>query len=130
MDTTLLLGEYLVWHYGKSIRDYFSVWGNLLWFGYHFFSIELLLRTLVTPYRRFHQQYDWVNLQLQTLGQDILLNLFMRALGMALRLIVLVAGLVFESIILAAGAVFFACWLLVPILIPCMALAGLWLFFG
>ena len=127
MDATLLLGEYVIWHYGKSVRDFFALWGNLFWFGYHFFSMKLLARTLFAPYRQFHQQYDLKNLQLTTLGQDIVLNLFMRLLGMVLRCIVLAVGLAFEVIILAAGIVFFAVWLLLPILIPGMALGGLWL---
>ncbi|MBI3442301.1 MAG: hypothetical protein HY007_00835 [Candidatus Sungbacteria bacterium] len=130
MDATLLFGEYFIWHYGKSIRDFFAVWGNLLWFGYHFFSIGLLARTFFTPYRRFHQQYDWRNLKLETLGQDMLLNLFMRMLGMALRLCILAAGLIFESVILAGGIACFAIWLLLPILIPCMALGGIFLLFA
>ena len=121
---TLLLGEYIIWHYRKSVRDFFSLWGNILWFGYHFFSMDLLARTLIAPYRRFHQQYDWQNLRLETLGQDILLNLFMRLLGMTLRLCILAAGRVFEIIMLAAGAVLFIIWLLLPILIPCIALWG------
>lgn len=130
MDATLLIGEYFIWHYGKGIRDFFAVWGNMLWFGYHFFSIKLLAHTLVAPYKRFHQQYDWKNLELGTLGQDILLNLFMRMLGMALRSFVLVAGLVFEILVVAAGIVAVAIWLLLPAITVFLALSGVFLLFG
>lgn len=124
MDGTLLFGEYFIWHYGKGVRDFFAIWGNMFWFGYHFFSIKLLAQTLFAPYKRFHQQYNWTNLELGTLGQDILLNLFMRMLGTVLRLCVLAAGLIFEIIVCAAGILSFAIWLLLPILVPGMILGG------
>ena len=130
MDATLLLGEYFVWHYGKSVRDFLIIWRNMLWFGYHFFSMRLLARTFLAPYKRFHQQYDWGHLELGALGQDILLNLFMRMLGMALRSFVLVAGLVFEILVLAAGIVAVAIWLLLPAIAVFLALSGVFLLFG
>lgn len=130
MDATLLIGEYFVWHYGKGIRDFFVLWGNMLWFGYHFFSMRLLAATLFAPYKRFHQQYDWKNLDLGILGQDILLNLFMRLLGMSLRLCVIAAGLVFEILALAAGIVAAAIWLLLPAIAVFLALSGIFLLFG
>lgn len=128
MDASLLLGEYFIWHYGKSVRDFSMIWGNMLWFGYHFFSMKLLIRTLITPFKRFHQPYDLKNLDLGTLGQDILLNLFMRLLGAVLRLGVLAAGVVFESAVLAAGVVFFVVWLALPLVIVGFFLGGLVLF--
>lgn len=130
MDTILLLGEYFVWHYGKSLRDFLAFWGNLLWFEFHFFSIRLLVGTLFAPYKRFHQQYDWTHLELATLGQDILLNLFMRLLGMVLRLAVLAAGIVLEIVLLATGVICFVLWLLIPVIIPFLALSGLYLILG
>lgn len=130
MDETLLCGEYFIWHYGESIRDFFVIWENLFWFGYHFFSIKLLTRTLVTPYKRFHQEYDLKNLKLEALGQDILLNLFMRLLGMTFRLAILAAGFVFELMVLAAGAAFLILWLLLPIVIPLLAFVGTALLFA
>ncbi len=130
MDATLMIGEYFIWHYGKSVRDFFSVWGNILWFGYHFFSMKLLVRTFFAPYKRFHQQYDWTHLELGALGQDILLNLFMRVLGMALRSFVLAAGLVFEILVIAAGIISSAIWLLLPAIVVFLALSGIFLLFG
>ncbi|MBI4225079.1 MAG: hypothetical protein HY617_01990 [Candidatus Sungbacteria bacterium] len=124
MDATLLIGEYVIWHYGKGVRDFFAVWGNLLWFGYHFFSIRLLARTLFAPYKRFHQQYDWKNLDLGTLGQDMLLNLFMRFLGTVLRLCVIIAGIAYEVTMAIAGACIFVIWLLLPVIIPLLGILG------
>ena len=130
MDAPLLLSEYFIWHYGRSMRDFFSIWGNVLWFGYHFFSMKLLVRTLFAPFKRFHQEYDLTHLDLGTLGQDMLLNLFMRLLGIIPRLGVLVAGLVFEGIVLAVGLLFFAVWLLLPVLVPFLALQVVFLLLG
>ena len=130
MDGTLLLGDYFIWHYGKGVRDFFAIWGDMLWFGYHFFSLELLAKTFFTPYRRFHQRYDLENLDLGTLGQDIMLNLFMRLLGMAFRLCVLGAGIIFESILLITGVLFFAIWLFLPLVVPLSVLGGIILLFS
>ena len=112
------------------MRDFFVIWGNIFWFGYHFFSMKLLLRTLITPFKRFHQDYDLKNFDLGTLGQDILLNLFMRALGTVLRLCVLAIGLVFEAMVLVVGALAFIIWILLPLIIPLLAFGGLVLLFG
>ena len=92
--------------------------------------MRLLARTFLAPYKRFHQQYDWGHLEFGALGQDILLNLFMRMLGVALRSFVLVAGLVFEILVLAAGIVAVAIWLLLPAIAVFLALSGVFLLFG
>jgi len=130
MDATLLFGEYFVWHYSASVRDFFVMWGNMFWFGYHFFSMRLLARTLFTPFKRFHQEYDLKNLNLGVLGQDIMLNLFMRMLGAVLRLCVLAFGLIFEIAVLLVGMVSLVIWLLLPLIIPLLALGGVFLLLG
>ncbi|MFY9463399.1 MAG: hypothetical protein WAP52_04445, partial [Candidatus Sungiibacteriota bacterium] len=44
--------DYIIWHYGKAVRDFFGIAYDVLWFGYHFFSLPLLARTLFAPLSR------------------------------------------------------------------------------
>ena len=40
------------WYYGKAIKGILTAWKNFIIFSVEYFSIPLLLKTLISPWRR------------------------------------------------------------------------------
>ena len=115
MGVGLFLREYVFWHYGEALSDIFAVFKNLLRFGYHFFSLPLLVRTWLSPWYRMSENYgsDWTNFE--KIGEAILGNTVMRLVGFVLRTIVIVIGVAFETVLVLFAALFFLAWIAFPL---------------
>jgi hypothetical protein len=112
-----------MWHYGRSIRSYFSVWGNFFWFAYNFFSIPLLLRTLFSPFERLSEEYR-KGLDLSALASTLLVNLIMRLVGAAVRGVIIIFGLGALCFVAAAGLLLLVAWILLPFIVFAFFLLG------
>ena len=130
MDTSRLFISYLSWHYGTGLAELNVFWKNIAWFGYHFFSIPLLLKTLISPLYRIHERIDVRHLNMEAVFQTITLNLFARGLGLFMRLAIIAAGVIFEFLILLAWPVSFMIWLLLPILAQALLVIGILIVFA
>ena len=120
----LLIIQYLRWHYAESLRDLLHIWGNLLWFGYHFFSFRLLLRTLIAPYHLVRETSGRRSVELSVIAENIVYNIAMRIIGFVARIFLLVAGTLFEAIVITAGTVAFITWFALPAVVIGLLIAG------
>lgn len=128
MGMGIVVTEYLVWHYGASLRDLSLLWRDFLWFGYHFFSIPLLTRTLFSPIFRL-QEKSAKTLDITGMLAAFTVTTLMRCAGLFIRAIVLAMGFVFEG---ALALLFFpviALWLTLPLLAPLLIVVGIKLLF-
>jgi hypothetical protein len=104
--------SYLIWHYGGAFKDYRRVSMNLLWFISNFFSIELLVGTLFSPWKRLAKdEYGGGDSNFFT---NFIVNVLMRISGFLIRSVTIVIGsiaLLLTAIFLALGFIF---WLLLP----------------
>lgn len=116
MSSILLFNEYLRWHYEESLRQFWEIWKDFLWFGYHFFSIPLLVRTLFSPIYRIKETYDWRHLRLELIFQSMAVNVVARVIGFLLRIIVIALGIIFELVVLFMGPALFLIWATLPAL--------------
>lgn len=116
MGLLIFVKDYLVWHYTRALRDFFGISRDLLWFGYHFFSLPLLARTLVTPFSRIRAGGVSI-LDIESSLQNIALNLIARAVGLCLRIAVIAAGSATEIILAVLLVLAFLCWLMLPFII-------------
>lgn len=112
-----LIAQYLRWHYAESLRDFFRIWGNIVWFGYHFFSFRLLLRTIISPYHLVRETSGRRGVELSVIAENVVYNLAMRVIGFVARVFVLVAGTFFEATAIAGGAITLVIWFALPVLI-------------
>ena len=124
MNFSLFITQYSLWHYGRGIKSYFSNWGNLLWFTYHFFSIPLLVRTLFSPFERMSDEYR-KGLDLGAFFSTLLINTIMRLVGAAVRGVIVVIGLISLAFVLAAGLVLLIAWILMPFIMLALLLLGI-----
>ena len=120
----IFIADYIIWHYTRAFADMTHIAGNFLWFGYHFFSIPLLARTLFAPFHRVRDS-SGRGLDLGLIAQNFIFNTAVRAIGFLLRSAVLLMGVIFELNVIIGSIIAFFVWLLLPVLIPAMAVSGI-----
>lgn len=111
-----LILEYVRWHYGRGVRELFTLAHNILRFIAHFFSVGLLLQTLFHPLQRMQENYS-KGLDLGAFFSSLLVNTIMRLVGFVARTCIIVFCLIayllaFPIILLAVVS-----WLLAPLLL-------------
>ncbi|HEY4510160.1 MAG TPA: hypothetical protein VJC15_04240 [Candidatus Paceibacterota bacterium] len=125
---TLLLFRYVKWHYLEASKEILKGWGNILWFGFNYFSVLLLIRTFFSPWKKITWDYGR--------GFDISRYLFIfssnlvsRVLGAFVRSLLIATGVVGQLALLFLGSIFFLFWLVLPALIVATFLYGIFLLF-
>lgn len=116
INPVAFIGSYLLWHYGNALTNIVTVWGNFIWFVFHFFSTFVLLRTLFAPWERMHETYP-------RKGQfdpgfffgTLLVNLIMRIVGAVVRLTFILISVALFLCVFSVGVVFIAFWMVAPV---------------
>ncbi|OHA20661.1 MAG: hypothetical protein A2849_03250 [Candidatus Taylorbacteria bacterium RIFCSPHIGHO2_01_FULL_51_15] len=113
---------YIFWHYSVAWSDLYKLYKNIVWFLWHFFSIELLFRTLFSPWKRLHEVPSKNTAGF--LGSS-LLNALFRVIGFLVRGSTLCVGLSAITLFSALFVLFALAWLFAPLLIVTFAILGL-----
>ena len=111
-----ILIEWFGWHFVAMPRFLFSVWKNYLWFVADYFSIPLLLATLLSPWR----QFKFKTVRKFDVGEffgNLIFNIFSRLMGLVCRLVLIIAGIVSEIIVAVVGVVGIVVWIFSPVII-------------
>src|SRR3989344_8576300 len=108
-----ILFQYIFWQFWESPKNVFNAWQNFLKFGFHYFSLPLLLKTLFSPWRRYRWYYPKGFYPVKYL-EVFLSNLISRILGLVLRIFLMISGILFEIFIFFMGFVVFFGWLVLP----------------
>lgn len=111
-----VLVEYVVWHYSRALLDLLRVWGNFFWFFWHFFSVGLLLKTLLSPLNRINEGYK-KGLYPAQWFETFIVNSLMRIVGAMVRIVVILIGITALLATLVGGIVFLGIWILAPFLL-------------
>lgn len=118
--------QYFIWHYYDAPKKILTVWRDFLKFGFNYFSLPLLAKTLFSHWRRYRWSYG----RGFDFGRYVYVffsNSFSRAMGAAMRIFLIVFGLFFEIILFFAGVVVFFGWLFLPAFLLFGLVFGLWL---
>jgi len=124
MSPFVIFPYYLAWHYTNAIKDFFGIWGNMIWFTYQYFSIPILLRTLFSPFKRL-KEYSKGGLDMGSFLESLAVNLIMRIVGFILRSMVIAIGLTVLIFSIIIGIAVFFLWLVLPFLIVFLLVTGL-----
>jgi len=116
MKLFLLIPYYIAWHYTSAIKGIFHVWNNLMWFIRDFFSIEILFKTLFSPFQRISSGYKG-GVAIEDFFSSLFANTLMRIIGFILRTVTILIGLIVLIIVFILGFVFFILWLILPFLL-------------
>ncbi|MCR4311075.1 MAG: hypothetical protein NUV54_00685 [Candidatus Taylorbacteria bacterium] len=123
MPLAKILWYYIVWHYTRAWSDMRRVASNYLWFTSNFFSIDLLLRTLFSPWKRL--SISGGRGKEDSLFGALIINTLMRFVGFGIRLFTIAVGAVALCIVFAIAVVSAVVWLLLPAIIVVLFFAGI-----
>lgn len=118
-----IIVHYLHWHYTKAFGEIFRLWTNILWFIKEFFSFSVLLKTLVTPWKRLSNSGSG---GVSGFFEGLIITTIMRIVGVIIRLVTFVFGLVCLIIAFAVGIIFIGVWPILPFVVFLVGVSGLW----
>jgi len=118
-----ILVEYILWHYSTALENYVRLVRTGRDFIWYYFSIPILTRTLLVPYKRITEPRgrrfsfeDWVG--------SIIINLLSRLIGLCLRLTLLTIGLVCFIGFMTLSVIGYGIWLASPLIVLISVLFG------
>lgn len=104
--------RFLFWHYSTAFETLLTIFKNLLYFLWHFFSLPNLLKTLFAPWKREVFQYEGPGFHLEKYFEVLVMNLISRVIGLIVRMATIFAWLVVTLLALTVFA-----WLLLLFII-------------
>jgi hypothetical protein len=108
--------EWFSWQFYEMPGFLLFVWKNYLRFATNYFSVPLLLKTFLSPWRR----YSWVypkGFDIMEIFSTFISNIFSRFIGAIIRTFLIVFGLLFQIFVLVAGLIILLFWIFMPFLI-------------
>ena len=119
---------FLRWLFVESTVKIFNTWIFFLKFGMDIFSVPLLARTFLQPWRRYFTGYPR-GFNPALMFESFFGNIMSRVIGMILRTFFILLGILFDAVIFAVGLTALALWVAGPFLSIYMFFAGIRLFF-
>lgn len=123
-----MAGLFIEWLYLDAPKSYFGYIGQIIFGLYEYFSIELLAKTLLAPYR--HDTVDLRRLPIRFWAQAIGSNLVSRGIGFILRFFVISAGFLTIAVCGIASVLFLLLWYILPLLLIMSVVYGAQLVFS
>ena len=116
------------WYYGEAVSEVLRGWKNFIIFATQYFSIPLLLKTLLAPWRRDITRRPR-GLDLKKFFEYLAFNAISRGTGFLIRFITIIVGIIFLVFTIFAGAVFFILWLFLPLILLGLLIFSLFILF-
>ena len=114
--------EWFLWQFVETPKFLLHVFSNYLAFTQNFFSLPLLFKTLVSPWRRYNWQYP-KNFDIYQISLTFTSNIFSRFLGFLLRIVLIITGALFYCLVSILFTAIIIFWITMPFFI----VGGLWL---
>ncbi len=124
MIFSLIVQDYLKWHYTRAFKELFHVWLNFLWFTIHFFSIPELLKSWAAPWKRMVEPKGR-GFNIEAYLSFIIINLLSRIVGFVARSFVIVAGLLALTLVIVTGVAVYLTWIFLPIAVLVSFVTGM-----
>ncbi|MEK7621656.1 MAG: hypothetical protein AAB415_00590 [Patescibacteria group bacterium] len=128
MTVATLFGRYFAWHYTTGLADCLRLVANFLWFGYHFFSVPVITRTLFSPWRRLGESYR-KGFDPERILETLIVNILMRLFGFLIRIIWLMLAFSVIILIFSLGICVAVFFFLAPVVILGSFIVGFYLLF-
>ena len=111
-----IVSEWLSWHFYQMPELLLQIWKSYLTFCADFFSVPLLLSTLLAPWR--HE--SWHRHRGFNIGEffgSLVYNLFSRIMGAVLRLVLIIIGIGCQALVFVFGLVIIVIWYAFPLIV-------------
>jgi hypothetical protein len=117
------------WYYTGAVKNLVRAWKNFIIFVREYYSIPLLLRTLIVPWRRDVTRRPR-GLDIKKLFEALAFNLISRGIGFIIRSITVVIGLICLIGVIILGFVTLVIWLILPMVLLFFIVVGVLLLAG
>jgi hypothetical protein len=118
----MLVTAFLQWWYGPGWRDAGARLASKMRDTYLWFSVPILLRTLLAPWRRITTPPGG---SLQEKFRALIDNALSRVIGLVVRLLAIVAAGALLTIYAVFGGLLLLLWPAIPLLGPALIVGGL-----
>jgi len=118
----------LVWQFLDVPKGILKAWRNFLWFNLNYFSVPTLLKTFISPWRKYRYSYGRIFEIWKNFG-TLVFNVMSRIIGAILRSFFIIIGLLVEILIIIIGVIIFLGWLILPFLLVFGLIFGIKLLF-
>ena len=125
----VILLRFWAWYYTGAVKSLVKIWKNFIIFVKEYYSIPLLLRTLISPWRRDVTRRPR-GLDIKRLFEVLAFNLISRTIGFILRSIIIVIGLICLIGVIIFGFLVLILWLILPVVLIFFIAIGLLLLAG
>lgn len=108
---------YLTWHFYEAPKKIFQIWFNYFIFILHYFSVDLLSRTLFKSWRRDINVKTSSGFDLAEFIQNLVLDFFSRILGFIIRIFTIIFAFILEIVFFILSMLVFIFWLILPFIL-------------
>lgn len=108
--------SWILWQFYEMPKFLFGVWGNYLMFATNLFSVPLLLKTFLSPWRKYTWSYPKA-FDIKEFLNTLISNIISRILGAVVRTVLIITGIIFQIFIVATGLIIFLGWIFLPFII-------------
>jgi len=119
-----LITDYFIWHYSRAVFELLHIWKNFIWYTIHLFSIQKLLKTWISPFKRIteNRRRAW---DFEDFIGSILIGLLSRIIGFFIRTVFIAVGLLFLTLVLILGLGIALTWIILPVVPITLIVFGL-----
>jgi hypothetical protein len=117
MSIGLVFLNYIYWHYTRAFVDIYWIWKNHLWFIWKFFSVSLLFKTLLSPWKRLGEEDKSKGLDIEGFFGSLIVNTLMKVLGFLMRTALIFVAIFSFLLVFFLGLLFFIVWIFLPFLL-------------
>ena len=107
---------WLFWYFYEMPNFLLEVWKNYILFASNFFSLPILLKSLLAPWHKYKWSYP-KGFDIGEFLSTFISNIFSRIIGALMRIVLIIFGIFFQIFIIFAGAIIFLVWLLLPFIV-------------
>lgn len=111
-----IVSAWLIWHFYEMPRFLLGVWKNYILFASNYFSLPILLKSLLAPWRKYRWGYP-KGFDIGEFFSTLVSNTFSRILGALMRAVLIIAGVFFQIFVIFAGLIILLLWIFIPFII-------------
>ena len=120
----IIILQFWKWYYFGAVKGLIRAWKNFIIFVREYYSIPLLLRTLIVPWKRDVTRRPR-GLNIGKLFEVLMFNLISRGLGFLIRSITIIIGIICLIGVIIIGIIALIIWLILPLILTLFIIMGL-----
>ena len=111
-----IISVWFFWHFYEMPKFLLEVWKNYILFALNYFSLPLLVKSLIAPFRKYKWNYP-KGFDIGGFFSTLISNVFSRLMGAIMRIVLIIFGIFFQIFVIFAGLIIFLLWILIPFII-------------